>query len=208
MPYITIRPRRGTASEWMEENPVLERGEFVIEVPSDGVGTGPSKFKIGDGVTDYNSLPYALDPDYVPETIDGRGAENFNIIQVKAAEVDTWRSENPVLKSREIGYDITNNTMKIGDGIHAWRNLRVIKCWDIIDAALDFGDEEWDLSTAEALVASNGHYKAKCLPDDWNDPIKNPDDEYNSTGGIDGVDTSGGSEESGEDTAGINDLLG
>ena len=191
MPYITIRPRRGKASEWFEENPVLEKGEFIVDVPEEGVGTGASKFKVGDGKSSYWELPYALDPSYVPNSFDGGGVEDFCTLQIKEADVNTWQQENPVLKSRELGYDSTNNVLKVGDGIHKWRNLRPLRCDGLTSNVLDFGDEQGTISDAEAIVNSNIQYGAKCLPNDWDDPIK--EEEY-TTGGV--------------DTAGINDLLG
>ena len=46
-----IQFKRGTAARWEELNPVLEAGQpgFVI---------GESRFKIGDGQTAWNDLPY------------------------------------------------------------------------------------------------------------------------------------------------------
>ena len=61
MAYAKIRPRRGTAYFFTTINPVLEEGEIAIEYPETGVGTGLSKFKIGDGVTNWSELPYAFD---------------------------------------------------------------------------------------------------------------------------------------------------
>ena len=60
MAYVKIRPRRGTKAEWEKYNIILAEGEFGIEVPDDGVGTGISNIKIGDGVTPWNDLPYGI----------------------------------------------------------------------------------------------------------------------------------------------------
>jgi len=49
-----IRFRRGTASRWFELNPVLRAGEPGFE-------SDTGKFKIGNGVSDWEELPY-----YVP----------------------------------------------------------------------------------------------------------------------------------------------
>ncbi len=46
--------RRGTASQWTSANTVLGSGEF-------GVETDTGQFKIGDGTTTWNSLPYFKD---------------------------------------------------------------------------------------------------------------------------------------------------
>lgn len=61
MAYVKIRPRRSTKAEWDYANPILSEGEIAVEVPNTGVGTGISKFKIGDGVTPWQALPYAID---------------------------------------------------------------------------------------------------------------------------------------------------
>lgn len=46
-----IQIRRDTAANWTAENPVLADGEIGLE-------RGNEFFKIGDGVTPWNSLPY------------------------------------------------------------------------------------------------------------------------------------------------------
>ena len=47
----TIQFRRGTAALAISDNPTLEQGEPGFE-------TNTNKLKIGDGVTDWNHLPY------------------------------------------------------------------------------------------------------------------------------------------------------
>lgn len=58
MSFAKIRPRRGTADQWTNANPVLVEGELGIEVPNEGVGTGVCRMKFGDGVTAWTDLPY------------------------------------------------------------------------------------------------------------------------------------------------------
>jgi hypothetical protein len=48
---IHIQLRRGTLSQWAAANPVLFQGEIGLE-------TDTRKFKLGDGTTAWNSLPY------------------------------------------------------------------------------------------------------------------------------------------------------
>lgn len=48
---IQIQFRRGTAAEWSNANPVLAQAEMGIEL-------GSGAYKVGDGVTNWNSLPY------------------------------------------------------------------------------------------------------------------------------------------------------
>lgn len=52
MPAQTvIQPRRGTAAAWTSANPVLAAGEMGFETDTD-------KYKLGDGTTLWNALPY------------------------------------------------------------------------------------------------------------------------------------------------------
>lgn len=48
---MAIQFRRGTAARWAELNPVLASGQPGYEY-------GTNKFKIGDGKTAWNDLPY------------------------------------------------------------------------------------------------------------------------------------------------------
>lgn len=63
--------RRGTAAEWVAANPVLQAGEIGVELST------PPTMKIGDGVTAWNSLPYAggSAAAYVGATFDGGGSD-------------------------------------------------------------------------------------------------------------------------------------
>jgi hypothetical protein len=49
-----IQIRRDTAASWTSVNPILAQGEMGIE-------TDTNKFKVGDGVDDWNTLPYLID---------------------------------------------------------------------------------------------------------------------------------------------------
>ena len=52
---IRIQFRRGTAAQWTAANPILAEGELAIELDTDF-------YKIGDGTTAWNSLPYSSLP--------------------------------------------------------------------------------------------------------------------------------------------------
>ena len=60
-----IQFRRGTAAEWTAANPVLAQGEMGIELDT-------LQFKIGDGLTAWNSRAYGVTG--VPDQIDGGSA--------------------------------------------------------------------------------------------------------------------------------------
>jgi hypothetical protein len=51
MPFIQLQFRRDTASNWTTNNPILASGEMGIE-------TNTALFKLGDGTTRWNLLPY------------------------------------------------------------------------------------------------------------------------------------------------------
>ncbi|WP_285011188.1 hypothetical protein [Pedobacter faecalis] len=57
--------RRRTAAEWEALNEILKEGEIGVVL-----GTNPIKFKIGTGVTPWNTLPFVLDNDAVQAAID------------------------------------------------------------------------------------------------------------------------------------------
>jgi hypothetical protein len=62
---VQIGLRRGTQAQWSAANPVLESGEIVVE-------TDTNQVKIGDGSSNYNSLPYGFE--------EGLPAESFNAL--------------------------------------------------------------------------------------------------------------------------------
>ena len=51
-----IQLRRDSATNWTNLNPVLSQGELGLEL---NYPTSPNDFKIGDGVTNWNDLPYS-----------------------------------------------------------------------------------------------------------------------------------------------------
>lgn len=62
MSFYKIRPRAGAASQWTTANPVLAEREIGFEFPAGGIGTGEIKAKMGDGVSHWNDLAYAILP--------------------------------------------------------------------------------------------------------------------------------------------------
>ena len=60
MKISRIRPRSGRKTDWETANPILLEREIGYEYPNGGIGSGPVKMKMGDGVTPWNDLPYAI----------------------------------------------------------------------------------------------------------------------------------------------------
>ena len=93
MAYAKIRPRRGTATQWVTANPVLAEGEMGIEVPDTGVGTGTVKFKFGDGVTAWNDLPYGMlkISDHIVQNLESTDVTKVpSVVAVKTAIDDIY----------------------------------------------------------------------------------------------------------------------
>jgi len=137
--YAKIRPRRSTATEWSVLNPVLAEGELGIEVPDSGVGTGLSKFKLGDGYTQWNDLPYAFDANAAQAMYGGNPFVSRDIC-LRAGTTDEWETEDPILKYGETVIDTTLRAFKIGDGEHSFTQLEYIGYVWQMDQDYDFGD--------------------------------------------------------------------
>lgn len=146
MSYSTIKLRRGTRYENSVNNILLQEGEIIVEVPDTGVGTGLSKFKIGDGYTRYQDLPYAFDG-AAAASINGGSASESSTIQFRSDTAANWKALDPVLAKGEPGYDSDFKWFKIGDGVTTWNELGWMRdvLYDDEDPSVeivDFGDED------------------------------------------------------------------
>ncbi len=137
--YAKLRPRRSTAAEWSAINPVLQEGELGIECPDTGVGTGLSKFKIGDGYTHWNDLPYSFDAT-AAQAIYGGNVTVSHDICLRTGTTDEWETEDPILKLGEAVFDSTVRAFKCGDGEHSFTHLDYIGYTWEMDQEYDFGD--------------------------------------------------------------------
>ena len=75
MSFYKIRPRAGTASQWTTANPVLAEREIGFEFPAGGIGTGEIKMKMGDGVSHWNDLAYAILPMPTVENVESTSTD-------------------------------------------------------------------------------------------------------------------------------------
>jgi hypothetical protein len=94
LPYRFVF-RRGTAAEWTSVNEVLRLGEPGIESDT-GTADGKRKFKIGDGATAWNDLPY-----FKPGAIDwgditGTLADQIDLRDALAAKVSSLVAGNHI----------------------------------------------------------------------------------------------------------------
>lgn len=141
--YSKIRPRRGTSAMWLLNDPILAEGEIGIEYPDTGLGTGQIKIKVGDGLTSWSQLEYAVNPT-VAHAIYGGTPSSSNDIYLRSGTNEEWTEVDPVLGDGEAVYNKTENTITVGDGVHRYSELVSIKSSAINSDTLefDFGDED------------------------------------------------------------------
>lgn len=77
MPKIQLR--QDISSVWQSKNPVLLLGEF-------GVETDTNKFKIGDGITDWNNLSYSV-PTKTSDLINDSGYINISAVPTTLSQL-------------------------------------------------------------------------------------------------------------------------
>ncbi len=137
--YVKIRVRRGSESEWRAENPVLLEGELAAEYRDNGIPMGNVRFKMGDGVTHWNELPYCIDASVATSIIAGNYSSP-NVIAIRYGTTEQWMVEDPVLKIGEPVFDTTKGEIKVGDGVHKFSELRYVgQTWER-NNIYDFGD--------------------------------------------------------------------
>lgn len=148
--YAKIRPRRSSKTEWELINPILLEGELGIEYPDKGLGTGLVKVKIGDGVTRWNDLSYAINPDSATSIYGGTAVES-NDIWLRSDTNSNWNNIDPVLGIGEIVYDQTYRCFKVGDSVHKYSELPFIGLRRT-DFDWDFGDEDDNDNDSSKMV--------------------------------------------------------
>ena len=92
-------------------------------------------------------------------------------IQIRRDDTANWESKNPILAEGEIGYDLTENKFKVGDGISAWMGLEYSgggvdltdivtsvnsKKGDVVLAADDLSDVSAASPSRDDLLVWNG----------------------------------------------------
>ena len=97
----SIQNKRGLAATWVLQNPVLASGEMGIEKDTD-------KFKFGDGVTEWNDLPYATATVELLQTTgdsETKGMSQKAIsIAISEAGGGGGETSNPLLETPSIMY--------------------------------------------------------------------------------------------------------
>lgn len=73
--------RKGTYQQWFDTNPTLTSGEIGYE-------SDTNKFKIGNGLTSWNNLPYFIDDSHLTIMIENFATEEYVDTAINNAEVD------------------------------------------------------------------------------------------------------------------------
>lgn len=90
-----IQIRRGTTSEWISADPTLSAGEW-------GLDTTTKRFKIGDGLTSWNSLPYSS---ILPNSNDLIGTSGIGIDFASTTGIPVTLSVTGVYASQVIDFN-------------------------------------------------------------------------------------------------------
>ena len=90
--------RGGTAEQWVEKNPILREKE-------PGVETNTKKFKIGDGQTYWNDLPYYVNEDAVKIMISEAMANADPITPAQVTEIVTRVKSELTLPNLVLAYE-------------------------------------------------------------------------------------------------------
>lgn len=159
-----MQQRRGTAVQWTTANPVLAAGELGYE-------TDTKKFKIGDGLATWTSLPYFVN---LGDIVDGAPGALDTLNELAAALNDDanfattvtnalagkapfmiktnseWNAHSGNLAAGTIAVNSsTTNAVKIGVGTLPWADLPYVVFAD------DFADAITDLTTAVSDAAAD-----------------------------------------------------
>lgn len=95
-----LKQRRNTASNWNSSNPILASGQMGLE-------TDTFRFKVGDGSTAWNSLPYYVDDFY----------EGFNSV--------TTLSSLPITKRSIVATVTVSTTLSLSGTLGPGRELHI-----------------------------------------------------------------------------------
>ena len=126
-----LQIRRDSAANWASANPVLAQGELGVELDT-------NKFKVGNGTSDWNSLPYLISTsDYisgVPSSVDneialfsGTGGKTLK----RATTSGVLKASSGVLSAATAGTDYvapgTSSTFTAAQAFNGQVTLKEVK---------------------------------------------------------------------------------
>lgn len=146
-----MKQRRDTADNWRVQNPILLDGEIGI------VTDQPERYKVGDGVTEWNALPLrGFDGNIVQMTGDSRTAVMSQWAVTQAIEEVEHNALSPE-KIEELTKDLASKA-ELNDAINALTEA-VVENEEVTAAALnDLNDKKAskeDVANAIAEAITN-----------------------------------------------------
>lgn len=163
----SLQNKRDTAANWTANNPTLLEGQLGVE--TDDLLTAP-KFKIGDGVTDWNTLPYfygglasAQDLNNVLSVGNSTNGQNINVntndsIQIGNSSRIIWDDPSLITSALNIQNVTGNNYISLSDNGTNYSGGN----WDITGYELKAGQTTLEINpTGIATVGTT----------QWNDTI-------------------------------------
>jgi len=128
MPSVRFQLRRDTAATWAAVNPVLGPGEPALEIDTMLV-------KYGDGVSEWNSLPYAsIDlPAVVAAYADGEVPSAFTLSIVDSPDGPAWL-EAIGAQPASLALTAIAATTTISDGEHTVAGIKITTSRGLVTA--------------------------------------------------------------------------
>lgn len=125
MAYAIIRPKRGTAAEWLSADPILRDGEIGIETCPEGTGRGMCRIKFGDGKSKWSALPYGICPESYFANVGTDGLVSNTIFAPVAEQVEVNRTTITSLATNlsSLSNKVTNNENRIDGYIENFQTI-------------------------------------------------------------------------------------
>ena len=168
-----IQLRRGGAQEWANSNPTLAQGELGIELDT-------GRFKIGDGVTAWNTLRYERPVESVTNTANTlvqRDADgNFSAGTVTATLIGNASTAARLASSRQIQLSSDVTASGVFDGS---TNLNLVSSLSLVSTLPHYdGTASAEGTYTKVVVDSKGRIKNASFPSTLAD--------YNLNGTVEG----------------------
>lgn len=142
-----MQQRRGTASQWASANSILAAGEIGFEIDT-------NKFKIGDGINQWDDLDYFTSSsellaivDGAPELLDTLNElaaaigddPNFSskVVPIVKKTTTQWEADTSIIPLGTIAYNTTLLGLKVGNGINDFAGLEYLMNNAQVQASVD-----------------------------------------------------------------------
>jgi hypothetical protein len=134
-----IQFRRGTAAQWTTANPVLAEGELGVELDT-------NKFKIGNGVDNWSTLPYATG-----STVDSVNGQT-GVVVLDAADVGAEPADATILKDADIGVTVQGYSAVLAGTTASFTTADETKLDGIAPGAEVNVNADWNAVSGDAQI--------------------------------------------------------